>query len=118
MKTFISLGKYLFAIPMAIFGLLHFLHADAMADMAPFGGAIVVYMVGLCLILFAVSVFIGKYDKLAAVLLASLMLLFILLVHRGSAMNGDLGGLLKDLSIAGGALMYAGAYAKDNRMLN
>jgi putative oxidoreductase len=113
MNSFIGLGKYLFALPMAVFGCLHFLHAEAMAGMAPFGGIVIVYLVGACLILFAVSVFIGKYDKLAAVLLSVLMIIFILVIHRSSAMSGDMGGLLKDLSIAGGALMYAGSYAKD-----
>ncbi len=113
MNAFIGLGKYLFALPMAVFGVLHFINADAMAGMAPFGGAIIVYLVGACLILFAISVFLGKYDKLAAVLLAILMIVFILLIHRTPAMGGDMGSLLKDLAIAGGALMYAGSYAKD-----
>jgi putative oxidoreductase len=116
MNAFIGLGKYLFALPMAIFGLLHFLHAEAMTGISPFGGVIIVYLVGICLILFAISVFIGKYDKLAAVLLALLMIIFILIVHSDSAFTGDMQSLLKDLAIAGGALMYAGEYAKDNRM--
>jgi uncharacterized membrane protein YphA (DoxX/SURF4 family) len=117
MNAFINLGKYLFALPMAVFGLLHFIHADAMAGMAPFGGTIMIYLVGLCLILFAVSVFLGKYDKLAAVLLSILMIFFIVFIHRAAAMTGDMGGFLKDLSIAGGALMYAGSYSKDSSII-
>ncbi len=117
MNAFIGLGKYLFALPMAVFGCLHFIHADAMSGMAPFGGAIMVYLVGACLILFAVSVFLGKYDKLAAVLLSILMIVFILLIHRSSAMAGDMGSFLKDLAIAGGALMYAGGFAKDSSVI-
>ncbi|MFZ1257031.1 MAG: hypothetical protein WAR77_11780, partial [Saprospiraceae bacterium] len=80
-------------------------------------GAAVVYFVGACLFLFAVSVFLGKYDKLAAVLLAILMILFIVLIHRTAAMAGDMGSMLKDLAIAGGALMYAGSYSKDNSII-
>lgn len=115
MNIFIGLGKYLFALPMAVFGLLHFLHADSMAGLAPFGGVIVVYLIGICLILFAVSVFIGKYDKVAALLLSFLMIVFIFTIHTSTMMSGDISNLLKDISIAGGALMYAGAYAKDSR---
>lgn len=117
MNSFIGLGKYLFALPMAVFGVQHFIYADGMAGMAPFGGVFMVYFVGICLILFAISVFIGKYDKLAAVLLACLMIIFIVLIHRESAMSGDMGSFLKDLSIAGGALMYASGFAKDNSVI-
>lgn len=75
MNSLISLGKYLFAIPFAIFGIMHFVAADQMAAMAP-GGTIMVYVSGLCLILAAVSIILGKLDKLASVLLAVLLLLF------------------------------------------
>ena len=117
MNAFIGLGKYLFALPMALFGAINFTKADDMAGMAPFGGTIMVYLVGLCLILFAVSVFIGKYDKLAAVLLALLMIVFMITIHRSAAMTGDMSALLKDLAIAGGALMYAGGHAKDSSVI-
>lgn len=117
MNAFIGIGKYLFALPIAVFGINHFLYADLMAGLPPFGGLIMVYLVGACLIAFAVSVFIGKYDKLAAVCLAVLMIVFVLLIHRGAAMSGDMGNFLKDLAIAGGALMYAGGYAKDNSII-
>lgn len=117
MNTLLGLGKYLLALPMAAFGILHFMHADAMAGMAPFGGTITIYFTGLCLILFAVSVLMGKYDKLAAVLLACMLILFVVLIHLKSAMNGDMGSLLKDLAIAGGALLYAQSYAKDSSII-
>ena len=117
MNAFIGLGKYIFALAMAVFGVSHFMYADAMAGMAPFGGTIIVYLTGLCLVLFAVSVFISKYDKLAAVLLAVMMILFIALLHIKPAMDGDMTHLLKDLAICGGALMYAGGHAKDSSVI-
>ncbi|MBK9108326.1 MAG: DoxX family protein [Saprospiraceae bacterium] len=117
MNAFLGLGKYLLALPMAAFGILHFMHADAMSGMAPFGGAIMIYITGLCLILFAVSIMIGKYDKLAAVLLAVMLIVFVLVLHLKPAMGGDMGSLLKDLAIAGGALMYAQSYAKDKSII-
>ncbi|MBK8624149.1 MAG: hypothetical protein IPN86_00810 [Saprospiraceae bacterium] len=35
MNSIIGLGKYLFAIPMAVFGIMHFMAAGDMAAMAP-----------------------------------------------------------------------------------
>ncbi|MDQ3141967.1 MAG: DoxX family protein [Bacteroidota bacterium] len=120
MNAITSLGKYFFAVPMLIFGVFHFLNAEAMSTLPPFGGAIMIYIVGAALIAFALSVFIGKFDKLAAVLLFALMLLFIALLHMKGALAGDQGAttmLLKDMAIAGAALMYAHSAAKDNAVI-
>ena len=49
--------------------------------------------------------------KLASVLLAALLLVFVLVVHLKGAMAGDQSAtvsLLKDIAIAGGALVFAG----------
>lgn len=121
MKSVIGLGKYIFAIPFLVFGVLHFMNADAMAGMAPGGSAIMIYISGLALILAAVSIFIGKLDKLACVLLAVLLLLIILLVHAGglgdeATMQTSMSNLLKDLGLMGGALMAA-SMAKDNSII-
>ncbi|MFH6768681.1 hypothetical protein V8G56_08040 [Gaetbulibacter aquiaggeris] len=55
MKTIIfnisKIGKYLYAIPMVIFGLFHFLNASAMAGMVAIsGGVFWIYLTGLSLI--------------------------------------------------------------------
>ncbi|MCC6726848.1 MAG: DoxX family protein [Saprospiraceae bacterium] len=117
----LGLGKYLFAIPFAIFGILHFMGADAMAPMAP-GGAIMVYVSGACLIAAAVSIFIGKYDKLATALLGLLLLLFVILIHaKGMSDPAQsqmaLMSILKDLSLAGAAWMYSASLSKDNSVI-
>ncbi len=113
MNSLISLGKYLFAIPFGIFGIMHFVAADQMAAMAP-GGTIMVYITGLCLILAAVSIILGKMDKLASVLLAVLLLLFIIPhVQNMAANEAEMFNILKNIALAGGALLYAGQ-AKDN----
>ena len=119
MDAITGLGKYFFSIPMLIFGVFHFMSADAMASSAP-GGVISVYITGICLILFAISVLIGKYDKLAAVLLAFMLLLFVTLVHMKAATIGSQMAtisLLKDMSLIGEALMYAHALAKDKSII-
>jgi uncharacterized membrane protein len=117
MNGLLNLGKYLFAVPFAVFGIFHFAATDALAGMAP-GGAPVVYLTGLCLIAASVSMLIGKYDKLAATLLGIMLLLFALILHASSAMAGDATNFLKDLSLAGAAWMYAGNLAKDKSIIN
>lgn len=113
MNNFINLGKYLYAIPMAIFGIFHFISANDMAAMAP-GGVIMVYITGVALIAAAVSIIIGKYDKLASVLLAVMLLLFIIPHAQNLASNDmELINILKNVALAGGALLYAST-AKDN----
>lgn len=120
MNSIIGLGKYIFAIPFVVFGIFHFMNAEAMAGMAP-GGTIMVYISGVALILAAVSIFIGKFDKLASVLLALLLLLFILLIHAPglgdeATQQMSMPNLLKDLGLLGGALMAA-SQAKDNSVI-
>ena len=121
MKAVTGLGKYLFAIPLLIFGLFHFMGANDMAGMVPIpGGAIWVYITGAGLIAAAISMFIGKLDKLATVLLALMLLIFVFAIHLGGAMEGNqasTANLLKDLAMAGGALMYANSMAKDDSVI-
>ena len=113
MEKLIGLGKYFFAIPFAVFGMIHFMSAADLAAMAP-GGVVMVYVAGVCLIAAAVSIVIGKYDKLAALLPGVLLLLFI--IPHAQMMSEDpmqLPNILKNLSLAGGAFMYA-SIAKDS----
>lgn len=108
---------------MLIFGVFHFMGANNMAGMVPSyfpGGVIWVYITGAASVLFAVSVIIGKYDKLAAVLLAALMLIYILTLHLPGAIGGDQAStvsLLKDLIIAAAGLMYARHEARDRSVI-
>ncbi len=120
MNAVTGLGKYLFAIPMLVFGVFHFMYADGMAGMAPFGGVIMVYLTGACLVLFAISVFMGKMDKLAAVLLSVFLILCVAMLHAKSFFANEQPGatmFLKDISLAGAALMYAHSSAKDNSII-
>lgn len=120
MNSITGLGKYLYAIPMLVFGIFHFMYAGGMAEMAPFGGTIMIYITGACLVLFAISVFLGKFDKLAAVLLCVFLLLCVVMLHFKSFTSGAQPGtsmFLKDLSLAGAALMYAHSSARDNSII-
>lgn len=123
MQSLINLGKYLFALPLLVFGLMHYMSADQMAGMAP-GGAIMVYFTGTCLLAGSISIMIGKYDKLASILMALLLLLFLIPHVQGMMSATDEGtkamqliNILKNISMAGGALVCA-TLAKDNRYVS
>lgn len=107
-------GKYMYAVPMAIFGLFHFMNGGDMAGMVPSfvpGGVFWVYLTGLALIAAAVAIIIGKKAKLASQLLGLMLVLFALLIHLVSVMNGNdssMPTLLKDVALAGGAWYMSG----------
>ena len=108
-----KIGKYLYAIPMVIFGMFHFLNASAMAGMVPIpGGVFWIYLTGLSLILAGVSIIIQKLDDWSSFLLAILLLVFVLTMHLPGVLAGGemaqmyMTNLLKDLALAGGALIY------------
>ena len=111
-----TVARYLYAIPFGIFGVLHFLGGSDMAGMVPIpGGVIWVYIVGLCLIAACVSIIIEKYTKLACLLLALLLIIFVLSIHLPGVISdpenaGAMSGLLKDAALAGGALILANNY--------
>ena len=127
MNAFLSLGRWLFAIPFAVFGLFHFMNAQAMADYvvpAYMPAKIIwVYLSGAGLVAATVSMLIGKYDKLATTLLSVFLLLLVVMVHLPGAMSGtemaqnSISMLLKDTSLAGAAMMYALNYAKDRSVV-
>ena len=123
MNKIISFGKWLFVLPFLTFGFLHFGPLEFSLPYVPSWlpmPAFWVYFVGVCFILFVVSVLVKKYDKIAAVLLALCLFLFVILIHIPSAMTGDFKsviGSVRDLTMCGAALMYAGAYAKDSRFI-
>lgn len=127
MHAFLSLGRWLFAIPFAIFGLFHFMNAQAMVDtvVPPYMPVKVfwVYLSGAGLIAATVSMLIGKYDKLAATLLAIFLLLLVFMVDLPGAISGTeraqtfVAMLLKDLALAGASMMYALNYTRDRAMV-
>ena len=123
MNKIINLGKWFFILPFLAFGFLHFGPLEFSLPYVPAWlpfPAFWVYFVGVCFILFVISVLLKKYDKLAAVLLALCLFLFVVLIHIPSAIGGDFKsiiGSIRDMTMCGAALMYAGAFAKDNRII-
>lgn len=123
MNKIINLGKWFFIVPFAIFGFLHFGPLDFSLPYVPKWlpfPAFWVYFVGVCFFAFTISAILKKYDKLAAFLLALCLFLFVILVHIPSAANGDFKsviGAIRDITMCGAALMYAGAFAADKRVI-
>ena len=119
MNNLKNVGRIVFAVPFAIFGIMHLMKAGDMVGMVPTwvpGGIFWVYVTGLALIAATVSLIIIKHIYLASVLLAVLLFVFVLTIHLPAVMGGDqmaMGSLLKDMSLAGGALLIAGLF-KDN----
>lgn len=127
MHAFISLGRWLFPIPFAVFGLIYLMNVPGAAER--FVPAYLpvkwlwVYASCACLIGAALSMYIGKYDKLAAILLAVFLLLVVVLVHVPAAMSGGMKGqvglndLFQDTGLMATALIYAECLAKDKAVI-
>jgi len=115
----ITIGKYLFAIPFLVFGIFHFMDAQGMAGMVPGfipGSVFWVYLTGLALIAAALSIFLNQKVVMAMQLLALMLIIFVLTIHIPATINSmdAAPNLLKDLSLAGGALLLA-AHASANQ---
>ncbi len=98
----------LYGIVMALFGLIHFVHADIMVAAVPIpGGKIWLYITGLALLLAGIAFIINRYVRLAGYLLAFYIFLVILLVHTPHAFE-DLTSLtmfMKDVGLLAGAIV-------------
>jgi len=113
-------GRLLYALPFGIFGISHFMMAENMTGMVPDfmpGGVIWVYLTGVALLAACVSFVIQKEVRLAGLLLALMLIIFVLTVHLPGVMSGNesaMPNLLKDAALAGGALILAGKYEEDS----
>lgn len=113
---------YLLALVMLVFGVIHFLYPRDMLVFVPDflpGGIVWVYFVGAAFILVALAFLFNRMVKMAAYLLAGILVIFIVTIHLPNYMNagdkemkrGALINLLKDTAIACFALhIAAGAH--------
>ena len=101
--------------------MMHLMMAGNMTGMVPSwvpGGVFWVYVTGMALVAAAVSIISKKQIYLASLLLALLLVVFVMTIHlpglfNEATMQMAMGGMLKDISLAGGALLIAGLF-KDN----
>ncbi|MDH5719106.1 MAG: DoxX family protein [Spirochaetia bacterium] len=120
-KLTTTFARIIYAVPIGIFGLFHFMKAENMKGMVPGwlpGQIFWVYLTGLFLLAGAIGIAINKKGKLAAMLLAALIGSFILFVHvpglvNEQTMQMSMMSLLKDMAIIGGALALAGSLPEE-----
>lgn len=121
MKNITTIGRILFALPFALFGINHFIMKDyylgMLTSFIPLG-AYTIFLTGLMLIVVSISIIIKKYIKFSTIILAVILFLFIATIHIPHLINGSdqtvtLIALLKDISLMGGALMIAGIYSEE-----
>ena len=122
MKNLSILGRVLFALPFGIFGLNHFFMVDFFTGMLTSfipGTGFTVLLTGILLIAASLSIILKKFTRIACLLLAALLLIFILTIHLpglfegGNAANMAMMQLLKDTALMGGALVIATLYDKE-----
>jgi len=121
MKKITTIGRILFAIPFALFGINHFLMTDyyigMLTSFIPLG-AYTIILTGIMLIAASISIIFKMYIKLTTLMLAGLLFFFIITIHIPHLISGSdnaitLIALLKDISLMGGSLMMAGIYSEE-----
>jgi uncharacterized membrane protein len=121
MKKLTDIGRILFAIPFALFGINHFLMMDyylgMLTSFIPLG-AYTIILTGIMLIATSISIIMKKLIKLSTMGLAVLLFIFIVTIHIPHLFNETdkttiVIALLKDISLMGGSLMIAGIYTEE-----
>ena len=121
MKRMTTIGRILFALPFAAFGINHFLMTDYYVGMLtsfiPLG-AYTILLTGLMMLAASISIILKKLVRLSTILLAILLFIFIVTIHIPHLLSGvdrtvTLITLLKDISLMGGSLMIAGIYSEE-----
>jgi hypothetical protein len=120
MRTLLNSGKWLFVYSFSFYVFLHLFAASVGVEKyvpayLPFP-YVFNYGTGICLLAFMVSCTLGKYDAMAAVLLAGYLLLVTVLIHLPRAAEPmEMLNVFRITNMMGGALMYALAFAHDKR---
>lgn len=116
------LGRILFSIPFLALGLMHFTSADQLATALPSwlpGGVLWVYLTGLTELGAVASILTGRYTRIVGQLLALQLVIFVTTMHLPGLLNATdammkqmfMMNILKDLGLAGGALLISHIYA-------
>jgi putative oxidoreductase len=123
MKRLTTLGRILYALPFAVFGINHFVVMDyymgLLTSFIPHT-AFILLLTGVLLIAASISIITGKLIRLSTLLLASLLFIFILTIHIPHLVQGidkteTMINLFKDVALMGGSLMIAGIYSEPEK---
>jgi len=122
MKQLLHAGKYIFISGFSIYILLHFSLPDKGAAMLPeyFPAPLFWnYFGGICILAFMISCFIGKYDKLAALLMALYVFICAIFIHVPKMQDPmEFVNIFRAIILIGALLMYAQGFAKDTRFFS
>jgi putative oxidoreductase len=121
MNKITTVGRILYALPFAIFGINHFLMMDYyMGMLTSFipQTAFVMILTGILMIAASISIITKKLVKISTIMLAVLLFIFIVTIHIPHLINHvdptvTMIALLKDISLMGGSLMIAGIYSEE-----
>jgi putative oxidoreductase len=123
MKKLTIIGRILFAVPFAIFGINHFLMLDyylgMLTSFVPLG-AYTIILTGIMLIAASISIITKVLVKFSTLLLAILLFIFIVTIHIPHLFTDadktiTIIALLKDISLMGGSLMISGIYSEEEK---
>jgi putative oxidoreductase len=114
MNSVMLIGRILFAFMFIASGLNHFTKAEAMAGYAAYkkvpAPKLANALSGILMVLGGLSVILGVYADLGAVVLAALLIIMALKMHDfwtqtdATAKQTEMIGFMKNISMAGGAL--------------
>jgi uncharacterized membrane protein len=121
--TAIKLGRFLFAIPLVVFGVQHFLYARFVATLVPSwipGHLFWAIFVGVAFVAAAVSIAAQIKARLSATWLGIMFLLWVLVLHlprvAASPHNGnEWTSAFVALAMSGGAFLVAGTLKRTDR---
>jgi uncharacterized membrane protein YphA (DoxX/SURF4 family) len=124
LEKFIVLGRVFAAAPLAVFGAEHFLNVRAFSPAVPgwipFHPFWIVF-VGVALFAGALSLAWNRYTRLASMLLAIMIFVFVLTIHipRVAASHDRISWavVLRDTAFAGGFLAFSGSHAPRSKAL-
>lgn len=131
MNKLSHIGRIIFAIPFAIFGINQFINHEYLAGLYTTFIPLAIFtnfIVGIALVAAAISLLLNTFVRLSCLLLAGLLLVFIITIHvpqlffdyAPEILKQEFGkmlimtNLLKDFSLMGAALMIAGLSPENN----
>lgn len=120
MEKLLNIGRWLFPLSFLLYVGLHFGKPDVGAailpEFMPFR-LFLNYFTGVCISAFIVSTLIGKYDRLATVLMILYVLLATLLIHVPKAPDNemDMINIFRNIMVIGGLMVYGRYATRDPR---
>lgn len=121
MDKILTFGRYLFPLSFLLYVGLHFGMPEIGASFIPSWLPAPLfwnYFTGVLILAYIISCLIGKYDKLATLLMALYVLLMIFIVHipRAATYENDMLNIFRNLMVIGALLVYAQYATKDKRI--